>query len=95
MGAFGSSQNRKDITIYAAKAPANRPGRVRRLHDIKLNGVHRHELELVIQRCTMRPASAWVLGVVELKARNTSPDEMQAPHCITRSLVPAPAMERP
>ena len=93
---FGSRKDRKDLVIYATKAPSDRAGCVRRLVDIKQNGIHREELEELMRRCRLPQPQAWVLAVVEMKARKTSPDDLQAPHCIiTRSRVPAPAMERP
>ena len=83
---FGNRKDRKDIVIYASKAPANRAGRVRRLVDIKANGVHRAELEELISRCTRSRPTAWLLAVVELKVKMTTAEKLQAPHCITRSL---------
>ena len=81
--AFGSSKNRKDIVMYASRHPAGREGRVRRLTDIKSGGRHRWELEGLIERCTSARPTARVLMVVEMKAKQTGTDELQAPHRIT------------
>jgi hypothetical protein len=94
--AFGNSKNRKDVVMYASSAPASRQGRVRRLTDIGVGGCHRDELEGLIERCTSARPTARVLMVVEMKAKRTAADELQAPHCITRSLAPLhtrPAMK--
>jgi hypothetical protein len=81
--AFGSSKNRKNIVMYASRHPAGREGRVRRLTDIKSGGRHRWELEGLIERCTSARPTARVLMVVEMKAKQTGTDELQAPHRIT------------
>ena len=93
--AFGNSKNRKDIVMYTSSPPAGRQGRVRRLADIGAGGNHRDELEDLIKRCTSTRPTARVLMVVEMKAKRTGADELQAPHRITQSLPPhtRPAMK--
>ena len=86
--AFGNSKNRKDIVMYASIPPASRQGRVCRLTDIGAGSRHHDELEGLIERCTSARPTARVLMVVEMKAKKTGADELQAPHCITRSLPP-------
>ena len=92
---FGNSKNRKDIVMYTSSPPAGRQGRVRRLADIGAGGNHRDELEDLISRCTSTRPTARVLMVVEMKAKRTGADELQAPHRITQSLPPhtRPAMK--
>ena len=69
---------------------------VRRLADIGEKGHHRDELEDLIKRCTSTRPTARVLMVVEMKAKRTGADELQAPHRITQSLPPphAPSHEK-
>ena len=88
--AFGSSKNRKNIVMYASRHPAGREGRVRRLTDIKSGGAapplgaggSDRALHL-----SARP-TARVLMVVEMKAKQTGTDELQAPHRITCPCTP-------